>query len=127
QGLGDPPGAVRRGRGARRCADGTTPPPRSRRRSPSAQGRGGPRRGAAAGGMRIRGYYRAGSLPRLLRRDGVDLALLLSIVPESYSLVLSECRAAGVPVVAFDHGAVADRIRAEGGGLLVAPEEGGAR
>ena len=80
----------------------------------------------AAGGVRIRGYYRAGSLPRLLRRDGVDLALLLSIVPESYSLVLSECRAAGVPVVAFDHGAVADRIRAEGGGLLVAPEEGAA-
>ena len=44
--------------------------------------------------------------PALLRRDGVDLALLLSIVPESYSLVLDECAAAGVPVVAFDLGAV---------------------
>ncbi len=74
----------------------------------------------------MRGYYRAGALPRLLRRDRIDLALLLSIVPESYSLALSECRAAGVPVLAFDHGAVADRIRAEGGGLLVEPAAGAA-
>lgn len=77
-------------------------------------------------GVGVRGYYRAGALPRLLRRDRIDLALLLSIVPESYSLALSECRLAGVPVVAFDHGAVADRIRAEGGGLLVDPAAGAA-
>ena len=30
-------------------------------------------------GVRVRGYYRAGALPALLRRDGVDLGLLLSI------------------------------------------------
>jgi glycosyltransferase involved in cell wall biosynthesis len=70
-------------------------------------------------GVAVRGYYPAGALPGLLRRDRIDLALLLSIVPESYSLALSECRLAGVPVLAFDHGAVADRLRAEGGGLLV--------
>jgi len=77
-------------------------------------------------GVLVRGYYRSGSLPRLLRRDRIDLALLLSIVPESYSLALSECRLAGVPVAAFDHGAVADRIRAEGGGLLIDPAAGAA-
>ncbi len=77
-------------------------------------------------GVRVRGYYRAGTLPRLLRRDGVDLALLPSIVPESFSLVLSECRAAGVPVVAFDLGAVGERLRGEGGGLVVPPAEGAA-
>ena len=76
--------------------------------------------------VRVRGYYRAGSLVDRLRRDRVDLALLLSIVPESYSLALSECRAAGVPVIAFDHGAIADRIRQRGGGLLVDPEAGAA-
>lgn len=76
--------------------------------------------------VRVRGYYRAGSLPRLLVRDGIDLGLLLSIVPESYGLTLSECRAAGVRVVAFDLGAPADRIRAEGGGILVPLEEGAA-
>jgi glycosyltransferase involved in cell wall biosynthesis len=71
-------------------------------------------------GLRVRGYYRAGSLPALLRRDGVDLALLLSVVPESYGLALDECAAAAVPVVAFDHGAVAERIAAAGSGLLLA-------
>ncbi len=77
-------------------------------------------------GVGVRGYYRSGALPRLLRRDRIDLALLLSVVPESYSLALSECRLAGVPVLAFDHGAVADRIRAEGGGLLIDPAAGAA-
>ena len=31
---------------------------------------------------------------------------------------------AGVPVVAFDRGAIADRIRAAGGGFLVPPDAG---
>ena len=77
-------------------------------------------------GMRVRGYYRSGSLIEHLRHDRVDLALLLSIVPESYSLALSECLAAGVPVAAFDHGAIAERLRRHGGGLLVEPEAGAA-
>jgi glycosyltransferase involved in cell wall biosynthesis len=76
--------------------------------------------------VRVRGYYRSGSLVDRLRRDRVDLALLLSIVPESYSLALSECLAAGVPVIAFDHGAIAERVRRHGGGLLAAPETGAA-
>jgi glycosyltransferase involved in cell wall biosynthesis len=76
--------------------------------------------------VKVRGYYRAGSLVRLLEQDRVDLALLLSIVPESYSLALSECFAAGVPVVAFDHGAIAERVRKHGGGLLVDPLAGAA-
>ena len=75
-------------------------------------------------GVRVRGYYRAGSLPRLLRARRVDLALLLSTSPESYGLTLDECLAAGVPVVAFDHGAVAERVRRLGGGVLVPLEAG---
>ncbi len=83
-------------------------------------------------GLRVRGYYRAGSLPALLHRDRVDLALLLSVVPESYGLALDECAAAGVPVVAFDLGAPAERLAAAGSGLLLAapladdPAAGGA-
>jgi glycosyltransferase involved in cell wall biosynthesis len=74
--------------------------------------------------VRIRGYYRSGTLPSLLRRDGVDVALLLSIVPESYSLVLDECVSAGVPVLAFDLGAVGERLPRLGAGKLVSLEEG---
>jgi glycosyltransferase involved in cell wall biosynthesis len=74
-------------------------------------------------GVSTHGYYRAGTLPRLLQRRRVDLALLLSIIPESYGLTLDECQEAGVPVIAFDHGAVAERVRARGGGILVSLEE----
>jgi glycosyltransferase involved in cell wall biosynthesis len=70
-------------------------------------------------GVSVRGYYRVGTLPRLLTRHRIDVALLLSIVPESYGLTLDECWQAGVPVIAFDHGAVAERVRARGGGTLV--------
>jgi glycosyltransferase involved in cell wall biosynthesis len=69
-------------------------------------------------GLRVRGYYRAGSLAALLRRDGVDLALLLSVVPETYSLALDECLAAGVAALAFDHGALGERL-GSGAGLLL--------
>ena len=75
-------------------------------------------------GARVRGYYRSGSLPELLRRDGVDLALLLSVVPESHSLALSECVVAGVPVVAFSLGALAERVPHLSAGRLVPPEQG---
>jgi glycosyltransferase involved in cell wall biosynthesis len=67
----------------------------------------------------VHGYYRAGSLPQLLAKHRIGLAVLPSIVPESFSLTLSECWSAGVPVVAFDHGAIAERIRTHGGGFLI--------
>jgi glycosyltransferase involved in cell wall biosynthesis len=77
-------------------------------------------------GADVLGHYRAGGLVRLLQERRVDLALLLSIWPETFAMTLSECRAAGVPVIAFALGAIADRVAAEGGGLLVPPEEGAA-
>lgn len=75
-------------------------------------------------GVRVAGHYRAGSLARRLREENVDVALLLSVWPETYSLTLTECRAAGVPVLAFGHGAIAERIAAEGGGVVVPVENG---
>jgi glycosyltransferase involved in cell wall biosynthesis len=74
----------------------------------------------------VHGYYRAGSLPSLLHKHAIGLALLPSIVPESYSLTLSECWLAGVPAVAFDHGAQAERIVRSGGGWLAPLDEGAA-
>ncbi len=75
-------------------------------------------------GARVAGHYRAGSLARRLHEMEVDVALLLSVWPETYSLTLTECRAAGVPVVSFDHGAIAERIAAEGGGFVVPLADG---
>ena len=75
-------------------------------------------------GVAVRGYWRSGTLPLVLRRRAVDLALLLSVTPEAYGLTLDECWRAGVPAVAFDHGAMAERVRRLGGGVLVPPAEG---
>ncbi|HXH39329.1 MAG TPA: glycosyltransferase [Thermoanaerobaculia bacterium] len=73
----------------------------------------------------LHGYYRNGTLPHLLARHGIGLVLLPSIVPESFSLTLSEAWLAGVTAAAFDLGAQAERIRLHGGGWL-APLESGA-
>jgi len=72
----------------------------------------------------IHGYYRAGTLPSLLARHRIGTVIIPSIVPESFSLVLSEAWMAGAAVVAFDHGAIAERIRRDGGGWLVPVESG---
>jgi glycosyltransferase involved in cell wall biosynthesis len=72
----------------------------------------------------VHGYYRAGELPSLLNQHAIGLALLPSIVPESYSLTLSECWLGGVPAVAFNHGAQAERIARSGGGWLAPLDEG---
>ena len=76
-------------------------------------------------GVKVRGYYRHGTVAPLLRRDGAELALLLSVVPESYSLALDECAIAGVPAIAFRHGALGDRL-ADQEDALVEPGAGSA-
>ncbi|HEX2834241.1 MAG TPA: glycosyltransferase [Thermoanaerobaculia bacterium] len=73
----------------------------------------------------IHGYYRDGALPALLARHRIGLTVIPSIWPETHSLVLTESWLAGVPAMAFDLGAIAERIRAHGGGWLT-PLDGGA-
>ncbi|HEV7766183.1 MAG TPA: glycosyltransferase [Thermoanaerobaculia bacterium] len=74
--------------------------------------------------VRIHGQYAMGELPQLLAKNDIDLVLLLSIEPELYSLTLSESWLAGVPVLAFAHGAIEERVSEEGGGVLVPLEAG---
>jgi glycosyltransferase involved in cell wall biosynthesis len=76
-------------------------------------------------GLYVRGYYRAGTLPSLLARQKASVAVMLPLVPESFSLALSEAWAAGVPVVAPSMGACGERLR-DGGGRLLSPDPGDA-
>jgi glycosyltransferase involved in cell wall biosynthesis len=76
------------------------------------------------GHVRIRGYYRAGALPALLSAAGIDYAVLASIWPETYGLVVDECLLAGSPVIAFDRGAVGERISRLRAGRLAEPGSG---
>ncbi|MFF1634417.1 glycosyltransferase [Leifsonia sp. NPDC058248] len=66
----------------------------------------------------VHGRYTRSGMRELLDQIDPDFIGLLSIWPETYSHTLTEAWALGVPVVATDSGAVADRIRQHGGGEL---------
>ncbi len=61
-------------------------------------------------GLTVGGYYQPGTLASLLARDKIAVAVFPSIWPDPYGLVVDECLAVGIPVIAFDIGAVADRL-----------------
>jgi glycosyltransferase involved in cell wall biosynthesis len=65
------------------------------------------------------GEYESHELDDLLREIDPDIAILPSVVPETFSLMLTELWQARIPVVALDAGAVASRVRENGGGFLV--------
>lgn len=58
------------------------------------------------GNLHIKGAYRPENLNGILKRERIDLILLLSIWPETYSYTLSEAIVNGIPVVASDIGAI---------------------
>ncbi|MEE4204610.1 MAG: glycosyltransferase, partial [Halieaceae bacterium] len=63
--------------------------------------------------------YVASELPALLADAAPDVALLLSVVPETFSYTLSEIHAANIPCVATNLGAFADRIVDDETGFLI--------
>lgn len=74
----------------------------------------------ALGGRAIEEYVPDG-LPRLVEAFDPDLALLPSLLPETFGYVLSEMQALGVPVLAADVGAYAERAAAGEPGVTVVP------
>ncbi len=79
-----------------------------------------------AKGVKVVGYYRPGTLGESLVKNKIAVAVLPSIWPEAYSMVVDECLATGTPVVAFDLGAVGDRLEFWSTGELVHPAQGAA-
>lgn len=69
----------------------------------------------------VHGAFAEGEAPGLLRGYGASLVVLPNAVPDSFSYALSDAWAAGVPVLAPPVGAIAERIRAHGGGFLLPP------
>lgn len=59
----------------------------------------------------ITGQYSEGEAAHLLQREKPDLALLPSVWPETWCYALDEPMALGIPVVAFDLGAIEERLR----------------
>jgi len=75
-----------------------------------------------AAGITVVPHYAREDLVRHVGAFRPDAALLLSVVPESFSYTLSEMLALGLPVVATRIGAFAERIQNGLDGLLVAPD-----
>jgi GT2 family glycosyltransferase/glycosyltransferase involved in cell wall biosynthesis len=68
----------------------------------------------------ITGPYSEGEASHLLSRERPDVAFMASVWPETWCYALDEALASGLPIMAFDLGAVADRLRQAGMGKLIA-------
>lgn len=69
------------------------------------------------------GRYERPDIVGLLREGGLSSVVLLSVWPETFSYTLSEAWAAGLPVFGADQGAIAERIRQSGGGIVLSIDE----
>jgi hypothetical protein len=67
----------------------------------------------------ITGRYAEAEAAHLLRREQADIAFFASVWPETWCYTLDEALALGLPVVAFDLGAIAERLSASGTGVLL--------
>ncbi len=65
----------------------------------------------ATGKVFITGPYLEGEAPHLLARERPDIVWLPSVWPETWCYTLDHALEAGLPVVAFDLGAIAERLR----------------
>ena len=71
--------------------------------------------------VQVRGEYRDADLPELLALERCDVLWFPGRIPETYSYTLDVALASGLPIVASDLGAVAERLRdADTGALLPA-------
>jgi GT2 family glycosyltransferase len=67
----------------------------------------------------ITGRYTEAEAPHLLRREHPDIAWMASVWPETWCYTLDYALQAGLPVAAFDLGAIAERVRTAATGLLM--------
>jgi len=67
----------------------------------------------------VHGAWQDEEVAPLARAYGAEIALFPHQVPESFSYTLSDAWSAGLPVLAAPSGALAERVRAHGGGWLL--------
>ena len=67
----------------------------------------------------ITGPYASDDLPLLLAESGCSIAFFPGVVPETYSFTLSSVFASGLFPIAFDIGALAERIHKQGWGRVL--------
>ncbi len=70
--------------------------------------------------LKVTGAYRREDLVDLVEANGINMFFFPSIWPETFSYVVAEMIALGLPIVAFDLGAPAERLRHHRNARLVA-------
>ncbi len=65
------------------------------------------------------GEYHVSDLPRLVYENDIDIFLIASVWPETFSYTTEEVMQMGMPVASFDLGAPAERIKNYEKGLIV--------
>lgn len=61
--------------------------------------------------VNIHGNYTPNDLPIIISKRGINVILMPSIIPETFSYTISEAMAMGLPIVAFDIGAQGNRVK----------------
>ncbi|HWD58402.1 MAG TPA: glycosyltransferase [Stellaceae bacterium] len=69
--------------------------------------------------VHVTGEYKRAELPRLVAENPCDVALFLSLWPETYCYALSDAYEAGLYPIALDFGAVGERVAASKVGALL--------
>lgn len=67
--------------------------------------------GGSSRQLSVTGPYSREDLPALVEQHGINMFLFPSVWPETYSFVVDEMMTLGMPIVAFDLGAPAERLR----------------
>jgi len=67
----------------------------------------------------VTGAYGEEEVPHLIRREQPQIAMFVSVSPETWCYALTHAMRAGLPIVALDIGALAERLEAAGVGTLL--------
>jgi hypothetical protein len=65
----------------------------------------------AENNVRVLGTYNHAELPQIVQREGINVILMASIIPETFSYTISEAIQMDMPIVAFDIGAQGARVK----------------
>ena len=69
------------------------------------------------------GEYHVSDLPRLVYEHDIDIFMIASIWPETFSYTTTEIMEMGLPIASFDLGAPAERIKAYEKGLILSQRD----
>ncbi|MBU5440999.1 glycosyltransferase [Paenibacillus sp. MSJ-34] len=67
----------------------------------------------------VHGEYKREVMGELLQKYKVSLVIIPSVCPETFNYTTSEIMAAGYPIITFNIGAPAERLRKNGGGWIL--------